>query len=203
MKCRFSRWCRAECLYTALRSRPCRFGQWRLSCIWINDRLFLAHGKRDSPARHVKTRMRFVELEDFHQEVVFRHGSFLLQDEVVFNMAWRTVSLYCFPMSLKNIKLESIKPLLPVTLLIVFGKCHELKKRSETILVILILHVFSFHGIEVGPELPTNVLHPRMFVSELVFVRRMKPSKWMPDGDHCEVVVFAFNSKKYFWKFLK
>ena len=157
----------------------------------------LAQRKRDSPAGHMKTRMRFVELEDFHQEVVFRHGSFLLQDEIVVNMAWRTVSLYCFPMSFKDIKLELIKPLLPVTLLIVFGKRHELKKRSETILVILIFHVFSFHGIEVCPELPTNILHPRMLVTELVFVRRMKPSKRMPDGDHCEVVVFALQKNSF------
>ena len=135
--------------------------------------------------------MGLVEFEDFHQEVVLSHGSFLLQDEVVVNMTGRTVGLYSFPMSTKRMKLESIRPLLPVTLLIVFGECHELKKRSETILVILILHVFSFHGIKVSSELSANVLHPRVFVTEFVFVRRMQPSKRMPNGDHCEVVVFA------------
>ena len=64
--------------------------------------------------------MGLVEFEDFHQEVVLSHGSFLLQDEVVVNMTGRTVGLYSFPMSTKRMKLESIRPLLPVTLLIVF-----------------------------------------------------------------------------------
>ena len=49
--------------------------------------------------------MGLVEFEDFHQEVVLSHGSFLLQDEVVVNMTGRTVGLYSFPMSTKKMKL--------------------------------------------------------------------------------------------------